>query len=118
MTLDEAHALAGSLLGPAVRLHLFTGRTRARWGLATLKDVHDAAGNCIDWAEALGFLTPVTVRELALAAAREFAPFGYAVPENSLLRGFVPRGTLAAELTEGERSPPGHTGTPSSAGPL
>lgn len=106
MTLDEAHALAHALLGPAVRVHLFTGRARAWWGIATLRGVHDADGNCIDWAEALGYLTPVTVRELSLAAAREFVAFGYALPENSPLRDFVPRGTVAPELTEGETARP------------
>lgn len=80
MTLDEAHAAAAKTLGAGVRVHFFQGtKTRSWWALASLLGVHDPDGNAIEWAEHLGYLTPVTVGFFARDAAREL---GIAAPKS------------------------------------
>ncbi len=72
MTLEAARAAAAKVLGPGVRVHFVTGRNGSWWAVATLRGAKDPDGNDLDWAERLGFLTPVTVDTFAKEAKRQF----------------------------------------------
>jgi hypothetical protein len=80
VTPNEAHALCAQVLPAEVRVRFVQGRNRAWWAIATHATARDPEGNVYDYAERLGFLTPVTAGFFARDARMALEACGVLAP--------------------------------------